>query len=498
MDKKQLFNKFFPWLVWVVSLINSIWLTSILIEPSNSSLNIFFQKLLLLVLLWLPGIGMLFIQSQRGKAVLEKHSEFIQKIISTLAFWFLLVNVFFLLMPFTRFRFEFSPANWLQLLPIVLTYTFSALLWILHQWLVSRLRPITPSKGSSREVFIDFARGFAIVLAVGSHAFYTFGYNILFGNSMYLVMSITRFATPSFILITGMMFELVYLSKAEKLGFKVMVQSLLQRALQCYLAFVVTVFIEWFSQQLSTGDAQLAVVFMGNSLFSGILQFYTIFLLLAIPIIWLRKRFGIWLISAVPIVVWLGDLLLNRMAWPPVARPLSHLTGLLFGHPAVSNFSMWHSLTFMSFGMLVGYMFKRSRQAGNWRAFQVTLLSLFLLCLAVSLVFVLPLTWGDFFFDFSNKYRINHQIPYYTIGSMGAFLLLWITWKLRRFLTHPWLDFTITTLGMNSLWAFAVGNSLAAVLPALYTETWFVVLFVLAVLGGSVGVIQLKKVMADS
>ena len=152
----------------------------------------------------------------------------------------------------------------------------------------------------------------------------------------------------------------------------------------------------------------------------------------------------------------------------------------------------------MAFGMLVGTMFKRSRQADNWRAFQTTLMVLFLLCLVVSLLFVLPTSWDDFLYHFSNEYRINHQIPYYSIGSMGALLLLWIAWKLRRFLSHPALDLTITTLGKDSLWAFAVGNSLAAVLPALTTQTWFVVLFVLAVLGGSVGVILVKKLVASS
>ncbi len=470
MDKRQFLDKFIPWLVWMVSLINTIWLILVPGDVSISSLNILIQKLLLIVLLLLPGIALLAIRSNRGMAVVEKHSSFIKKTISILAFWILLVSGFFLLMPFARFRLTLARETWWVWLPVVLTYTLSSLLWFLHTWLELRNQPTIPSKASSREVFIDFARGFAIVLAVGSHAFYAFGYDVLFGNSMYQIMSITRFATPSFILITGMMFELVYLRKAEKQGFKVMVQSLLSRALQCYLAFGVTVFIEWFNQQLSTVDAQLAVVFMGNSLFSGILQFYTLFLILAIPIIWLRKHFGIWLITALPIVVWLGDLLLDRMSWPAAEQPLSHLTALLFGHPAVSNFSLWHALTFMAFGMLVGHMFKRSRLVGNWHAFQTTLLVLFLFCLAVSLVFVLPTTWGEFFYDFSNEYRINHQIPYYSIGSMGALLFLWIIWKLRRFLTHPWLDLTITTLGKDSLWAFAVGNSLAAILPALTTQ----------------------------
>ena len=498
MDKYQKFEKFIPWLVWMVSLINAIWLILIPGDVGISSFNVFIQKLLPLVFLLLPGIALLVIRSIRGQTVVEKYSLSIKKTTSILAFWILLVSGFLLLMPFARFRLTLARETWWMWLPVVLSYTLSPLLWFLHKWLELRNLPIIPSKANHREVFIDFARGFAIVLAVGSHAFYAFGYDVLFGNSMYQIMSITRFATPSFILITGMMFELVYLRKAEKHGFQVMVQSLLSRALQCYLAFGVTVFIEWFNQQLNSADAQLAVVFMGNSLFSGILQFYTLFLLLAIPMIWLRKRFGIWLITAVPILVWLGDFFLDRMSWPAAEQPLSHLTALLFGHPAVSNFSLWHALTFMAFGMLVGHMFKRSRAAANWQAFQTTLLVLFLLCLAVSLVFVLSTTWGDFYYDFSNEYRINHQISYYSIGSMGALLLLWITWKLRRFLTHPWLDFTITTLGKDSLWAFAVGNSLAAVLPALTSQSWFVVLFVLAVLGGSVGVIHVKKLSALS
>jgi hypothetical protein len=267
------------------------------------------------------------------------------------------------------------------------------------------------------------------------------------------------------------------------------------RALQCYGAYLVTVLIEWFNQQLSTMDAINTSLFLGNSLFSGILKFYALFLLLAIPIIWLRKRFGIVVIGMIPILVWLVDILFNRIAWPPIGVPIANLTALLFGHPALSNFSVWHALTFMSFGMVVAYAFKSSRQAGNWRTFQMTLLALFVLCFVTSLITVLPMKGEDFFFRFSNVYRINHEVPYYSIGSMGAFLLLWLTWKLRRFLSHPVWEHSITTLGKDSLWAFAVGNSLAAVLPALSNQAWFVMLFTITVLGGSVVVIKLKDLL---
>jgi len=496
MRDQRFLEKFFPWLIWLVSLINAIWLLLIPGEKSGSFFNISILRLILIGLILLPGIVLLILRTAWGKVLTTRHAEWITKIISTLAFWMLIGVGFFLLMPYARFRFELAHEVWVRLLPVVLTYSLSAVFWLLLRWWQARIQPVPVKISNNREVFIDFARGFAILLAVGSHAFYAFGYDVLFGNAMYQVMSLTRLATPSFILITGMMFELVYLRKAEKQGFKVMVKSLVSRAVQCYLAYGITVLIEWFNQQLSAGDAQLAVIFMGNSLFSGILQFYTLFLLLAIPIIWLRKRFGIWMISLLPVVVWLGDQLLDRLAWPAPEQPLGHLTALLFGHPSVSHFSMWHALTFMSFGMLVGYMLKRAKLEGNWKSFQITLLILFLLNLFISLVTVLPTTRDAFFFDFSNTFRFNHDLPYYSIGSMGAFLLLWITWKMRRWLSHPWLEHTISTLGKNSLWAFAVGNSLVAVLPALSTQTWFVVLFVVAVLGGSVGVIEIKKLVS--
>lgn len=493
MRDKRFLNKLFPWLVWLISLINAIWLILIPGEKRGSFLNISFQRLILIGLVLLPGIVLLLFRSKWGKALMTRYAEWITKIISTLALWTLIGVGLFLLMPYARYRLELVHEVWLRLLPVVLTYGLIALLGIGYHWLRLRSQPVPATTSNSREVFIDFARGFAILLAVGSHAFYAFGYDVLFGDAMYQVMSFTRLATPSFILITGMMFELVYFRKAEKQGFKTMVKSLVSRAAQCYLAYVVTVLIEWFNQQLNTAEAQLAVIFMGNSLFSGILQFYTLFLLLAIPIIWMRRRFGIWMISLLPVVVWLGDIVLNRLAWPPEEQPLGHLTALLFGNPAVSNFSMWHAFTFMGFGMLVGYMLKSSKKAGNWKNFQITLLVLFLICLMVSLLAVLPTTWDAFFFDFSNTFRINHDLPYYSIGSMGAFLLLWITWKLRHWLSHPWLEHTVITLGKDSLWAFAVGNSLAAVLPALSMQTWFVVLFVVAVLGGSAVIIHLKK-----
>lgn len=488
MKKRLLFGNVTSIIIFVISLLCSIGLVVI---PKISDIQIAAWFVFPLGFTFLPGILTIVF---RGK-IKPNHNGHIYRFLSWGTGFILLFSFFFILEPFARFRIDIPYQNWLVWLPVVFLYGFLSLYWVAYLWFFKPSKDEEQKVSSSREGFIDFARGFAIMLAVGSHAFYAFGYDVLFGDAMYQVMSFTRLATPSFVLITGMMFEFVYLRKAENQGFRVMAQSLVMRALQCYAAYLITVLIEWFNQQLSTSEAINASLFVGNSLFSGILKFYALFLLLAIPIIWLRKRFGIIVVAAIPVFVWLVDLLLAMIIWPTNDELLANLTALLFGYPALSNFSVWHALTFMSFGILIAYAIKYAKQVGNWRIFQLTLLSLFLVCAVISLVMVMPTTSADFFFDFSNEYRLNHEIPYYSIGSMGAFLLLWITWKLRRFLKHPFWEHSITTLGKDSLWAFAVGNSLAAVLPAFSNQVWYVTLFTITVLGGSVATIKVKDLM---
>ncbi len=488
MIKKLLFGKATSIIILTASL---LCVASLVAITQLFDIQLTFGHAFPLAITILPGILAIILK----KRITAAHLNKFYKLFSGAAGISILFSFFFILEPYARYRIEIPHEVWLVLVPVVLLYGFLSLYWVAYLWALQSTKKELPIRPSSREVFIDFARGFAILLAVGSHAFYAFGYEVLFDDAMYQVMSLTRLATPSFVLITGMMFEIVYLRKAEKQGFRAAVSSLVLRAAQCYGAYLITVLIEWFNQQLSTTEAINTSLFLGNSLFSGILKFYALFLLLAIPIIWLRKRFGIVVIAMLPILVWIVDFLLTRIVQPAKENPIAHLTALLFGHPALSNFSVWHALTFMSFGMVVAYAFKQSRQAGNWRTFQMTLLSLFLVCGVVSLVMVLPTTWADFYFDFSNEYRINHRIPYYSIGSMGSFLLLWITWKVRRYLSHPVWEHSVTTLGKDSLWAFAVGNSLAAVLPALSIQAWFVTLFTIVVSGGSVVVIKVKDLL---
>lgn len=493
LKKKKPLSKIF-WIIFFICIGNAIFLISIPGEQQNVVLfGLSLQRLILLLVIISPVFLLLAALNLSISDFFHKHGYAIEFFGNGLALFILFTGFFFFLMPFAKLRFEFDTATWLRLMPVFITYVSIALIWVIRSAISVNKKLVRTETSTNRESFIDFTRGFAIVVAISSHAFFAFGYMNIFGESQYLIKSFTRFGTPLFIIITGMMFEIVYLKRAQKNGMHSTTKSLLKRAAQCYFAYLITVLVEWFNQLLTNQEAINSALFIGKSLFSGILQFYVLFLLLAIGIIWLRQKAGILPVVLLPIIVWFGDMLLDQIVWPVAKSPLSYLTGLVFGHPSISSFSVWHAITFMSQGMLLAYFLKQAREKSNWKNFQLAIGGLFILNLVVTLAAVYPSTWQEVVFHFANDYRDNHQLAYYSIGSMGALVILWLFWTIRNQLNNRVLEISFSSLGKDSLWAFAVGNSLDALLPVPNYRLSTVLLFMAAVWAGSVGIIYYKN-----
>lgn len=493
MEKKPKLSMIF-WIIFIICVGNAIFLISIPGEKQNVVLlGLSLQRLLLLFAIISPVFLLLAAPKLSISDFFRNHGHEIIHFGNVLAVFILFSGFFFFLMPFAKLRVEFDTATWLRLLPVFITYISIALIWVIRSAVSVNKKLVRTETSTNRESFIDFTRGFAIVVAISSHAFFAFGYGNIFGESQYLIKSFTRFGTPLFIMITGMMFELVYLKRAQKNGLHATAKSLLKRAAQCYFAYLITVLVEWFNQLLTNQEAINSALFIGKSLFSGILQFYVLFLLLAIGIIWLRQKVGIMPVVILPFIVWIGDLLLDLIIWPTARSPLSYLTGLVFGHPSISSFSVWHAITFMSQGMLLAYILKQAREKSNWKNFQLAMGGLFVLNLMVTLAVVYPATWQEVVFHFANDYRDDHQLAYYSIGSMGALVILWLFWTIRNQLNKRVLEISFSSLGKDSLWAFAVGNSLDALLPVPNYRLSTVLLFMAAVWAGSVGIIYYKN-----
>jgi len=486
-----------PFLLFLlfICLTHFFWLTAIPGGKEDSLLLGFSSKrILLLCMTLLPVCIFGIISTRKLNEKLLKYEGIFKRITPFLSVVVIIFGCFFFLIPENTFRIQITtPAIWQRLLPVVSTYFWIAILLISFSIISENKAHMSKTGAEGREIFIDFTRGFAILLAILSHIFFTYGYGNIFGDAQFLIKAFTRFATPGFILITGMMFELVYFQRALKHGLIFSTRSLLKRSLSCYLAYLISVFIAWFNQVITTQRAFKAIFFLDGSPYSDILKYYSILLILAILLIRLRLIFGIKAIAILPLLVWLINIPLNKIAWSSIDSSLSNLTSLLFGKPAISPFSIFHSITFISLGMVLGFYLRLARQKGNWRSFIMALISFIVLGSIVSLLAVFPKSLVRILYLFANDYRTNHDLAYYSIGGTGALLILGLFWTIRGQLSSKWLNSTIVLLGRDSLWAFTVGNSLILLLPHNDNRPIGVILFSLALFLITIIVIQIKN-----
>src|SRR6476620_8164434 len=146
----------------------------------------------------------------------------------------------------------------------------------------------------SRLHFIDFARTFAVVLALLDHSL---GNTKVFGrmgaDSLY-IKQFTRTATPIFVFMFGFMIEFVYATRARASGLASIERRLRVRSFQCYFGYCLTSFCTLLGgqQSLYKFAASLAF-FFGSSHFGNILRVYAVIMLFTPLLVRLRLRYGV-------------------------------------------------------------------------------------------------------------------------------------------------------------------------------------------------------------
>lgn len=315
--------------------------------------------------------------------------------------------------------------------------------------------------------FIDFARGLAIILALVSHAILELRLSEDLGQGGLWLRCLTRTATPAFVLIFGIMLELVYFRASVERPFRLVARRLLQRSLLCYLAYLATIASEWLGGKASAREALDGALFLSGPAYGYILKFYTVALALAVPILYLRGRFGI----AAPVLVlggfWLLVPVLDFVAWDRAAR-LGEVTGLLFGRPR-SPFSVLHGSVLIGIGMVIGWSLRRSQAKGRLRAFARTM-GLFagaaLIGMACLFVAYSPSEILERQGALGDSFRSRQSIEYYVLALVSSLLLLAASF----FLFRPDAEAgratgTIFYLGRHSLLAFTLGNAFLNFMP---------------------------------
>ena len=322
------------------------------------------------------------------------------------------------------------------------------------------------SKKLTRLNFIDVARSYAIILALFSHAMLAFGGFAALGEDALKIKLFTRTATPLFVFMFGMMLELVYARKARENGLSSVVRRLLLRSAQCYLGYQLTVVAGMIGDHTTLRAGTNALLFMDSAIFGNILRLYSVAMLLAIPIIWLRCRTGPLALVIMLIAIWVGDIFLERYAGISLGR-FDALTGILLGTGStLDGPSVWHGMTFVFAGMLVAASLHDWKEAGLKR-FYYTLFALTAVSLTVVAYLAADVSLTGVIKRFANyNYRSHNHIGYYAVGLIACAITLFM---LSRIIPlhgkmPGWTRIPLA-FSRSSLLSYSLGNIFLSLLP---------------------------------
>lgn len=304
-----------------------------------------------------------------------------------------------------------------------------------------------------------------VAAALLSHVLGHFGvWDVLGENTRLYLRLFSRGATPGLLILFGFMIELVYVRHAKQKGFSFSIQRMMYRVILCYLAFILIASIGFL-----TGLGSLRS-FLGNFLLvspainANIFAIYFFVLLLMMPIIAVRLRFGVNALLAIVSAVWLVD----SLALTPLGSPfayssdtLEYLANFFVGVGDSWGPSIFHSLTVTLFGMVLSNAFvERSRKSLS-RLAVFAGLAFFIVCLEIS-----KIGWITFLGNIADytAYRAHNSIVFYAYGILFSLTLMLLAWSLNKILfsviRHP-----VTYLGARTFLYFLLGNMILTAFP---------------------------------
>ena len=313
---------------------------------------------------------------------------------------------------------------------------------------------------SRRLLFIDVARSVAIVAVLVNHALQAFqGFATMGLQAELRLRLITRNALPLFVFMFGMMLELVYLRKWQASGGAGPTRRLMVRSFQCYLGYLASIGAGLLAGVTAPRGSLKAALFLANAEFGNILRFYAIALILAIPILYLRNRFGRGVLVALLVVIW-GTYPLIESLQMPRASILSFPLGMVFGPLGhLIGPSVLQGLTFVLAGMLCGSALANWREEGLAPFRRTTLLVVITAAIPV-LYLIFQSSISEVAWSFAGfEWRPMNHPGYYSIGVMNCGLLLIVL----SYLFPPGRMLSaradrLLLFGRSSLMAFTAGN----------------------------------------
>ncbi len=299
-----------------------------------------------------------------------------------------------------------------------------------------------------------------------AHCFIHFGvWPLLTDEVLSAIRLLTRSATPTFIILFGMMLEIVYLKMIRRGDRKACWTRLITRAIQCYLLYLCVVAAGIVGGHLSPTEGAKAALFLSQAYFANILKFYSLGLVAGILLVELRARFGLGAVAAALLVIWLSYPLIQAL--PAFPHSVRHLASFLIGAGAETGPSVLQGMSLAALGMFLG-----NAAGGLWsdetqqrRRSRRLLGAINFLVAAAVAALLLSLGLGptlDGFIDFS--FRAANHPGYYILGSAVAMTLIACCTLAAAAMPRHALA-RVNVFGTSSLFAYAFGNVVLNLLP---------------------------------
>ena len=323
---------------------------------------------------------------------------------------------------------------------------------------------------AGRLSYLDMARAVAILLAMTSHVFQHYGIWWSIEPDTYRVVKmLTRTGTPTFIVLFGIMMELVYVKYIQRSGMGITSRRLLKRSLMCYLCFAIIAIAAVLGSKIEMDQFWRAMVFVDKGRYGEILKYYIFALAVAPGVLYCRMRYGLKSLLLMLTALWLYDLLLTGYLESLMGN---HYSGsLILGVGNLQGPSMLHGMTFVLVGMIIGRLITAPR---GERLHRQHLWSYVALLVLSAVIFLHEINHSGFIYvvdnittihrEMSKGYRHNNMPVYYAYGLLTCGALIGL-YKL----IHAWkpalFNKTVTLFGVESLFAYTVGNALINIMP---------------------------------
>jgi hypothetical protein len=312
-----------------------------------------------------------------------------------------------------------------------------------------------------RVSFLDTFRFVAVTFALLAHVATQHGFDLYDTDSGLVSKALTRSATPSLLIVFGVMLEIVYGRRfADKPD--MVASRMLYRATLCYVAFVASAFIAFLAGKKSLESVAGAATLLTSVQYTLIFKLYFFLLIAGVGIVAVRVRYGMASLLVLVGLVWLADLAYISES-RPLPQPFRNLGGVLFGLGDTFGPSVLHSITFVAFGMALGGVAFARRSSRAARAAVALLLVLAAAALAweVRSSGLRQVMVGIATEEMS---RNSNDVVYYAYGLWAAVALMGLAYVVH--LAAPaWLRRVAATLGSETFAYFFIGNAILLALP---------------------------------